>query len=210
MGRREQAAASRAGLVEAARACFAEQGYERTTVADILDRAGMARGALYHYFPGGKRDVFTAVFDELNEAFHERRDALAAREDPVERIVAGARLFLECCTDDEFAQIVLCDAPAVIPSQAGHGSTYQLLRAQLAELPTDGRATSFDVDVMASVLYGAVRAAGDVVVAAEDRGAALQEASRAVEVLLSGVLAAGAAQRGARARQPRKRAPRRA
>src|ERR1700734_4083248 len=67
MNRKEQAAASRAELMEAARESFAELGYEGTTVAGILKRAGMARGALYHYFPGGKAEIFTAVFDMINE-----------------------------------------------------------------------------------------------------------------------------------------------
>jgi AcrR family transcriptional regulator len=44
--RKEQARASRAALLDAARECFATWGYEATTVAAILDRAGMARGAL--------------------------------------------------------------------------------------------------------------------------------------------------------------------
>ena len=81
-GRRERAEASRAGLVEAARRCFTEHGYEATTVAAILERAGMARGALYHYFPGGKREIFGAVFDEINQTFHERRDAFGSRLAP--------------------------------------------------------------------------------------------------------------------------------
>src|SRR5215207_2383123 len=76
VGRREQAEASRAALVEAAGGCFAELGYEATTVAEILTRVGMARGALYHYFPGGKRELFFAVFETVNQGFHERRDAV--------------------------------------------------------------------------------------------------------------------------------------
>ena len=41
MKRHEQARASRARLVEVARACFSERGYADTSVAEILRRAGI-------------------------------------------------------------------------------------------------------------------------------------------------------------------------
>ncbi len=138
MRRKEQAAASRAALVEAAAACFAEEGYEATTVAAILDRVGMARGALYHYFPGGKRELFFAVFESVNEAFHARRDAVATIESPLGRIRAGARVFLELSTEDRFARILLVDAPEIVPGQAERGSTFALLHEQLVEAKAAG------------------------------------------------------------------------
>ena len=100
MSRKQQAAASRSELVEAARHCFTELGYDRTTVAAILKRAGMARGALYHYFPGGKAEIFAAVFESVNEAFHQRRDALLSIPSPVARLRAGVAVFLEMCIED--------------------------------------------------------------------------------------------------------------
>ena len=45
--RKEQAANSRALLVDTARRLFVDQGYEATPVSQILDEADMARGALY-------------------------------------------------------------------------------------------------------------------------------------------------------------------
>jgi AcrR family transcriptional regulator len=188
VGRREQAEASRAALVEAARRCFAEQGYEATTVAGILERAGMARGALYHYFPDGKRELFGAVFDQVDDAFHQRRDALIALESPLARIRAGLRQFLELCTDDAFARIILIDAPKLVPGQGGLGSSYRLLREQLEEAVAIGEVRELDPEMTAIALYGAARRAGEYVTEATDRAHAAAEAGRSLDLFLDGLL----------------------
>ena len=114
MTRKDQAATSRSRLLEVARQCFTELGYEGTTVSEILDRAGMARGALYHYFPGGKAEIFTAVFDMINDTFHQRRDVLLQLPSPLARLRTGVAVFLELCTEDDFARIALHDGPQVV------------------------------------------------------------------------------------------------
>src|SRR5580704_250033 len=152
MKRKDQAAASRSDLVEAARHCFTEFGYEGTTVAAILERAGMARGALYHYFPGGKSEIFTAVFDLINEAFHRRRDALLGLPSPVDRLRGGVAVFLELCIEDDFARIALIDAPKLVPGQSERGSSYVLLREQVADAVGAGEVQPVDVDATAMAL----------------------------------------------------------
>ncbi|MEN8183357.1 MAG: helix-turn-helix domain-containing protein [Myxococcota bacterium] len=187
MSRRQQAEASRAGLVEAARRCFAQSGYEAATVAAILDRAGMARGALYHYFPGGKRDLFGAVFDSINESFHRRRDALLEAESPLGRVRAGIRLFLDLCTEDDFARIALMDAPGLIPGQAGRGSSYELLLSQLEEASATGEIGGMHAEATAMALYGAVRSAGEFVAGSSDRKKAVAEAIRSLDRIVDGL-----------------------
>jgi AcrR family transcriptional regulator len=56
--------ARRAQLLHTAREVFAERGYYAANVADILERAGVARGTFYNYFES-KRAVFQAVLAEL-------------------------------------------------------------------------------------------------------------------------------------------------
>jgi AcrR family transcriptional regulator len=174
--------------VEAARQCFTELGYEGTTVAGILHRAGMARGALYHYFPGGKAEIFTAVFDVINEAFHQRRDALRSLPSPVARLRAGVAVFLKLCTQDDFARIALTDAPQVVPGQSGRGSSYALLREQVIEAVELGELQPLDVEVTAMALYGAVRSAGEYVIAAADRDAAVTAGARTLDRFIDGLV----------------------
>ncbi len=187
MGRKEQAEASRAGLIEAGRRCFTELGYEATTVSAVLERAGMARGALYHYFPGGKRELFTAVFRAVDEGFHRRRDALIRIDSPLARIRAGIELFIDFCTEDDFARIILIDAPNVVPGQGGLGTSYELMREQLVEAVAIGEVRALDPEMMAVALYGAARRAGEYVISAPDRRGAAVEAARTLDLLLDGL-----------------------
>lgn len=52
---------SRQRLLEAAVELVSEKGYEATTIADIADRAGSARGLISYYFPGKRQLVQSAV-----------------------------------------------------------------------------------------------------------------------------------------------------
>ncbi|MBP1823331.1 TetR/AcrR family transcriptional regulator [Mycobacterium sp. OAE908] len=55
------AAETRQRIVEATEKCFGLYGYDKTTIKDIADEAGLTTGALYHYFDS-KQDLFAAVF----------------------------------------------------------------------------------------------------------------------------------------------------
>jgi AcrR family transcriptional regulator len=59
-GRRRDAAATKAALLAAARALFAERGFEQTTVRDIAARAGANQALLFRYF-GSKDALFQAA-----------------------------------------------------------------------------------------------------------------------------------------------------
>lgn len=50
-------------LVEAALDVFAEKGYAGTELADVATAAGVGRPLIYHYFEGGKEDLYIAVLE---------------------------------------------------------------------------------------------------------------------------------------------------
>lgn len=58
--RRRDAAATRARIAAAARACFARHGYDGTTVRQVASDAGVAPNLITRYF-GGKAGLFTAA-----------------------------------------------------------------------------------------------------------------------------------------------------
>lgn len=60
--RDEQAARTRARILDAASELFVERGYARTTMKDIADLAGVARDTVHAVF-GGKARVLTALID---------------------------------------------------------------------------------------------------------------------------------------------------
>jgi AcrR family transcriptional regulator len=112
----ERSAATRARLVKAARELFAERPYADVGTEEIVRRAKVTRGALYHHF-AGKRDLFRAVHEQLEA---ELVDSIAKQlaetvgDDPVEGLRTGARTYLDACEDRSFARITLIDAPAVL------------------------------------------------------------------------------------------------
>jgi AcrR family transcriptional regulator len=60
--RAEQAAATRARILDSARALFVEQGYPATTLTQVAEAAGVATDTVLHVF-GSKRGLLKAVLD---------------------------------------------------------------------------------------------------------------------------------------------------
>jgi AcrR family transcriptional regulator len=57
---------------------FAEYGYAQTSVQQIVDAAGVTKGALYHYFKS-KDDLLFDIYDRLLSMQREHLDAIVAR-----------------------------------------------------------------------------------------------------------------------------------
>lgn len=192
VGRAEQAEASRAALVASARACFAEHGYDATTVAEVLRRAGMARGALYHYFPGGKDELFAAVYREVDDELYRRLDALTPGS-PLDRLRDGAEVFLRLCARDDFARITVLEGPRVMAAAYPHGSvlgrSYARMREGVAAAIEVGELADVDVDTLTTALYGAIRDLGARVAMTPSRSRrrAGQDALLVVDHLLDGL-----------------------
>ena len=79
---------ARERLVRAAADLFQRQGYAATGLSEILARSRAPKGSLYHYFPGGKRDLALAAAEQAGAAFAERLNLHTSRS-----ISAGAAIF---------------------------------------------------------------------------------------------------------------------
>ncbi|WP_432009640.1 TetR family transcriptional regulator [Streptomyces bacillaris] len=89
-------------LAQAAFQLFLERGFERTTVDDIVARAGVGRRSFFRYFPS-KEDV---VFPDHERCLAEMTEFLAAvgDEDPVGAVCDAARIVLRMyAADPEFS-----------------------------------------------------------------------------------------------------------
>lgn len=62
------AATTRKRILDAALACFLEDGYEQATIARIRERGGISNGALFHHFPS-KEAVADALYVEAMASF---------------------------------------------------------------------------------------------------------------------------------------------
>ncbi|MFB9329262.1 TetR family transcriptional regulator [Paenibacillus aurantiacus] len=80
----------KAKILAAAKALFAERGYEGTSVRDICERANVALALVSYHF-GGKEGVFFAIFEPLQRLFGELRFDLS---DPEAALGQFARRFV--------------------------------------------------------------------------------------------------------------------
>ena len=55
-----------AKILDVSMRLFTEQGYEHTTIQDIVDALGMSKGAIYHHFKS-KEDIL----DQINDRYYE-------------------------------------------------------------------------------------------------------------------------------------------
>jgi len=63
VAQQDRAIRTRRVILEAAASVFDEQGYDRATIAEVLERAGVTKGALYFHF-ASKEQLALAVIEE--------------------------------------------------------------------------------------------------------------------------------------------------
>lgn len=85
----DQVPDTRTRLVRSAMRLFWAKGYGSTSVADVLQSAGVNSGSLYHFFPG-KQDLLLAVLDTYLEGIAAMllEPAWRGVPDPIERVFA--------------------------------------------------------------------------------------------------------------------------
>jgi AcrR family transcriptional regulator len=210
----ERLAATRAALLREARTIFASQGYEAAATEQIVRRAKVTRGALYHHFRD-KRDLFEAVFEEVARQIAGTIDDMAVPVvDPIDALIEGTRAFLDACLEPAVRRIYLIDAPAVLgwhrwrEIDAPHGvrSLREGLTAVLAARPVPGLA----LEPATFLLSGAFNEAALWVAEAKDETAARRDMDRALALLIQRLFAAPQSPPARAPASPAHRAARRA
>lgn len=183
-----QAAATRSQLVAVGRRLFAERGFAGTSTAEIVVHAGVTRGALYYHFRS-KKDLFQAVFAEVEEAIHDQVTAVSmAAGEPWAGLVAGCAAFLDAFLDPAVQRIVLLDAPSVLGwdawREAGSQQRFGLLAVGLDWAMAAGEIEDQTTAPLAHVLLGALNEGALFIARADDRPAARDQVVAVVTNLL--------------------------
>ncbi len=76
--RRRAAPSTRDRLIRVALEQFQARGYSGAGLADLLQRAGAAKGSFYHHFPGGKEELAVAAVQWLQDRVTGYLDRLSA------------------------------------------------------------------------------------------------------------------------------------
>jgi len=111
-----QGEATRAALVAAAREIFGDQGFADTSIDEIVARAGVTKGALYHHFHG-KDDLFRVVFEQVQHEVSDQAVAEFLGPDSWEALVSGCELWVRAHLDASVRRIVMQDARAVLGAE---------------------------------------------------------------------------------------------
>lgn len=149
----ERRAATRSSIISAARECFIREGYENTHTDTILERAGVSRGALYHYF-SSKRDVFEAVYVSMVEETiaHALRTRINSSS-PLEELLAACSAWLKFVRKPEVAKILLDQGPQVLGWKRARDieaeSSLAPMRSSLRRANTAGEIEVASVEVTA-------------------------------------------------------------
>jgi AcrR family transcriptional regulator len=187
----EQSQATRTALLEAARELFSDPGYAAVSTEEIVQAAGVTRGALYHHFRD-KRDLFAAVVEQVEQEVVERvAEAALGAGDPWEQQLGAIGAYLDVCLEPAVQRIVLVDAPSVLGVAAWREieATYGLglVRAGLQRLMDAGLIEQQPVEPLAHLVLGALTEGGLLIARAEDRTTARREVGESLDRLLSGL-----------------------
>ena len=193
--RERQAEATRQLLVSVARELFAERGYNGTSVEEIVQRAGVARGALYHHFPG-KDALFRAVYEDVQADIASRVVAAAlAGAEPWAGVRAGLGAFLDACLEPEFRRIVVLDSvPVLATTMWESGVEYvehtelPMLRSVLTPL-VEAFLPGVAVNALAHVALGGLYGAALYIARSPHPKAARTDAEAVLDTLIGGLRA---------------------
>jgi AcrR family transcriptional regulator len=183
---------TRQALLTAARQLFAADGFQATRTEEIVQRAGLTRGALYHHFRD-KEDLFRAVYDQVSgEVSHSLwRRSEDRHRSAWDLFVANSEVYLDAAsTNPAYRQIVLIDGPAVLGwnslSERGDGPTHQIM-GYLGDAVEEGVLDPQPLEPLAHLLSALGRGAALYVAHADDPEAARREVAECNERFLSGL-----------------------
>jgi TetR/AcrR family transcriptional regulator, fatty acid metabolism regulator protein len=149
-------------ILQAALEVFAEKGYHRALVDDIVRASRTSKGAVYHHFPN-KEALFLALVDEFSARLAEAvAAAIAGAHGALGKVQAALTAGLETfARHRELARILLLESVSLGPAYQSkrlevHGRFASLIQAYLDEAVAEGSIPALDTRVATLAWLGAV------------------------------------------------------
>ncbi|MES0874571.1 TetR/AcrR family transcriptional regulator [Sinimarinibacterium thermocellulolyticum] len=150
--------ANRAAILEAARRCFLEHGYEAVTIRDVIRLSGLAAGTFYNYFPD-KASLFRALIEarlgELQEQIHAARERATDIESFFyESYLATLKIVR---SDPAFFALMFRNEPVLrsFYNDNFFGLIMASLKLDLQDAMVRGVVPELDVDALTAISFGA-------------------------------------------------------
>jgi len=154
---------TRAAILEAAEALFAEHGFDAARLEDIAERVGIRRASIVYHFRD-KRELYEAVLENVFTGLHQELAEVLGSPDPLpDRIEAGVSAWVDYVgRRPTIARFILREV-ANASSQDGTGLIRhtapfaELIRKQVFERPDfdDAKLAKIDPVHVASIVSGA-------------------------------------------------------
>jgi AcrR family transcriptional regulator len=191
--RDEYSESTRAALVNSAIELFAETGYAATSLDAIASSSRVTKGALYHHFPGGKKELFGAAFDQIERDVHERLSAVleADRGTPWDAAVTALHAFLDMCLEPVYRRVVWQEGPHVM----GFGEWWEceerhslgLIASIIERLMDAGQIVRLPIEPLARTLSGALASAATAMGVSDEPQRTREDFEQVIARLLQGL-----------------------
>jgi AcrR family transcriptional regulator len=185
-----QAQATRELLKQTARTLFAERGFDAVSAEELVAKAGVTRGALYHHYDG-KEGLFAAVVEAVMKDLHQAlASAASGASDPLQALESGIRTFFGMVTEPGMQRILLIDGPSVLGWRAWREMDARyglgLLKQAIGAATVGGMLRPQDPDVLAHLLLGAMTEAAMLIASSPEPSATRKTAEAAIAAMISG------------------------
>lgn len=192
--RAKQSAETRSQLIEAGVTLFGTRGYFDVSASEIVQHATVTRGALYHHFPSGKRDLFKAVCEKvLQDLISTLSGTLTPASLTWQGISALFEAFFDAASAQIFKQIVLEDAPSVMGNQNFRKLEYQysvrFIEVSLDAMVAAGVLRDVAIKPMSILIFGACCEAALEIAYSDQPETTKTQAIEGLMILLKGIKA---------------------
>lgn len=141
---------------------FADRGYHRATVDDIVAASASSKGAFYHYFPN-KQAIFVQLLDQLADMVEGGVElAIGSEDGALAKVEAALRIVLEVAAERrDLARILLIESAALGPEfepnrLAIHRRFSALIQRHLDRAVADGALPQQDTAAASVAWIGAI------------------------------------------------------
>lgn len=191
--RARQTAETRKELIKAGTELFGEKGFAAVSTTEIVDKAGVTRGALYHHFKDGKPDLFYAVAEQMQIDLVAKMEAVynpaLATKTILGRVI---EVYFAASQDKHFNRVVMQDGASALGYMRWraleHQYSLKFMRDRLLEMQQKKAIINLPVDMLASALFGAACEVSLAMGAVKDKKKAKADAVKVISALCASLI----------------------
>jgi AcrR family transcriptional regulator len=181
-----QGAETQRALRRQARKLFAQKGYSGANTNELVERARVTKGALYHHF-ANKKELYQAVVEDMEQELVARIEAAGAGRAPWERLSAMCTAYVEACREPALARMLVLEAPAVLGWKTWCNLEQKYEVAAFARCLKEIPKLQEPAETLAQVILGALTTGARVIATAPDPEAARVQVQQTIDRLIAGL-----------------------